>query len=243
VSELHRTDGRGSETAWLTWPGCSARLVGVLLVGLAAVGCESQRAPSPIGPTFTFQPPPVSTVSVRVDGRVLDVDTRQPIPAATVALGGLLVTADVAGSFSFTTELPQDWTFLRLNVSRNGYEPAQRSIAPHDVAAVELGAYPTLHLRPGESVTAQIAHANGLTNNVCWFLIDDYSCRRIVVDAPAGEPVDVELAVLSGSQDIGLIDSEQQPAFAEYQRRITVSAGQVWIVGDPAVVRLTASRQ
>jgi len=111
VSELHRTNGRGSGTAWLTWPGCGARIVGALLVGLAAIGCESQRTPSPTGPTFTFQP---TTVSVRIQGQVLDVDRNVPAPGTTVTLKQV----GVPGAYRSVSPAPRTTADERASIPR-----------------------------------------------------------------------------------------------------------------------------
>ena len=66
-------------------------------------------------------------------------------------------------------------------------------------------------------------------------------CRRLLVDGPPGEAVEVEVLPHGGLEYIGVIDSTLVPVAAALPRRVTVTKGQVWIVGSPGPITLRAS--
>jgi len=219
---------------------CRAR-VGTL-VGRG--GCES--APPPLAPSqTTFTPPPVpTTVAVRVDGRVVDLDGDAPVAGAAVTNGGPIATADENGAFVLTMDVRPGLRKLLLGVSRDGYEPSKGyvHVSPDTIATVVLRVYQTLTVRPGESIGAGMSALANAYND-CYFLQDDYSCRRIVVESLPGESIEVELVPVDGQDNVGLVAAMQQPAFVSYERRVTVSGGEVWIIGGPGKVTLTARRR
>jgi len=210
-----------------------------LLLGVAGVGCEQAPAPGPVGPTFNFAPaPPPAMVSVRVDGQVIDVDSERPVPGALVTSAGPSAVTDAQGRFGFSADLQPTWTSLRLVVTRSGYERSERILSRDQIAGSAVWMYPTLTIRPGDLVEAQIAPAGGFTGSFCSFGIDDIHCRRVVVESPAGGPIEIEVIPVSGSEDVGLTTAT---AFTSYDRRVTVTGREIWLVGSPAHVTLRAS--
>jgi len=221
------------------------------LMGTTA-GCGTPARPSPIPQA---EPAPITTVAVQLDGRVLDLDTNTGIPGATVTLqsvsgvsnSGLdlrATTSNADGTYTLTVEVPVGWHSLYLDVDRGGYEPALGWVTPERVGDAVVRAYPTVTLQAGGTTDTQVSPmARFSTNNVCWFLIDEFACRRVRLDAAIGRRIDVEATSLDGSTAFGLVTSQQQPEFSGYQRQITVSTGEFWIVGVDSKIRLTARPQ
>jgi len=222
-----------------------------LVSGLTA--CDAPAGPSPVLPQAETDP--IATVSVRLDGRVLDLDTNNGVAGARVTLQGVAgvpnkdldlrtIVADATGAYTLTMEVPTGWASISLDVEREGYEPATGVVPPNRVGDAVLRAYPTVTLQVGASMDTQLSPmGGGFTNNVCWFLIDERPCRRVRLDAAAGQRIDVDVLSLDGSTAFGLVTSRQQPAFSGYQRQITVSTGEFWIVGLDSKIRLTARLQ
>jgi hypothetical protein len=70
------------------------------------------------------------------------------------------------------------------------------------------------------------------------------NCRRIVVESPAGESVDVEV-ISNDCQDreVGLDADGDVFEDHGWPRRLTVPGGEVWIIAEPSVpLTLTARR-
>ena len=108
-------------------------LLGLLV--LSASGCENNSilTPTPI----PLPPSPSATLTtVRFEGRVLDEHNNQPVEGARITLtfinpGGPTerirttppsTTADDAGGFSLTVDLPENWLGVTLRVDREGYD-------------------------------------------------------------------------------------------------------------------------
>ena len=217
------------------------------LIGAAALGCEQPLAPTPPPPAL-----PSGLGTVTVAGQVIDADTGQPVSGARVTIESVTVLSPTrgqepspdgvgtsivsdGGGFRFEPGVRDNWTRIQLSVRRDGYE-ASHSLTfrlGSPIGALVLSVYPTLILRPGESIQARVH-------------LDHYKCRegstpcrRIVVESAPGEPVEVELVppILPNNT------LQQDPELSENQRRLTLSGGgEVYIVGGSSAVTLTARR-
>ena len=203
-------------------------------------GCGSPNAPTP------------APVAVSTGGRVIDVDSGHPIAGANVTAVDVCnsefaascrqqparVTADENGVFLLTLFLPPTWNALTLNAARAGYETTKKVITASAPMDVVLEVYPTLTIRPGESIETRLS----LGVEACGWL--SANCRRIVVEAPAGESVDVEvIANDTQSREVGLDADGNVVEQDGWPRRLTVPGGEVWIIAQPFVpLTLTARR-
>lgn len=225
-----------------------------LLVLLAASGCQGNRTIA--GPT----PPPVADnvsaataiVNVRVEGRVIDGDRDEPVPGAVViptqvcapgACVGLnepaaRAVADDQGGFVLTVNLPPAWRELLLSVTRDGYEPTQMYVAPAAATTALLRLLPTLTIRSGDSIDTRVL----IGTHACGF--ESWPCRRVVVEPPSGESMDLEVIPADGQEVTLVVGPEaSHPFTVSIRHQVTMSAGEVWIYGAPGRVTLTAHRR
>jgi hypothetical protein len=101
--------------------------------------------------------------------------------------------------------------------------------------------YPTLVIRPGESIDVRVES----TINLCTFFADN-PCRRVLVEASPGEPVELEIVPGDTSKPMGLTadvwDEESLP------RLMVAPGGSAYVVWDEGGAdttrqgRLTARR-
>jgi hypothetical protein len=226
-------------------------VLSVLGFTLIAVACGDAPEPARFtGPSPVVNVPPPSLIEVRFTGQVTEFDREGSVDGATVTLFGgvgvaqpVTVMTGAGGAFELTVTLAEGWRSVGVAVARDGYEPASKMLGPQNVTGTTISLYPMLTVRPGESIETGLAPgaAPFVNGYYCWFLIDEASCRRVVVDAPPGQAVEIELTPHGSLDRVGLIDAVQQPAFTAFQRRLTVTKGEVWIVGNAGPVTLRAS--
>lgn len=222
-------------------------LVLAIVFCTAGLGCEQPVAP--LAPLAPLPPPPApAPVLIVADlaGQVIDADTGDPVPGAVVTaaahLGpGTSAVTDGSGAFRLEPRVREDWQAVTVVVARDGYESTQ-SWVQRSTSKVVLGMYPTLTLRPGESLQVRVH----LSTYFCSFsALDDIlgntrHCRRVAIES-AGEPVEVELVPPAGP-DNG-VELQADAYTPEFKRRVTVTGGGVWIVGSASSpVTLTARR-
>ena len=225
-------------------------VVAVLAFAFSA-GCGSPSAPTPTRPSQPASGTPAAGAGVHVQGQVVNADNGEPVAAAAVTIvqievpgrfytptGMPTATTDEAGTFAFTALLPAAWGSVRLGVTRDGFEKAGAYVKTDQIAAAVVRVFPTLRLRPGEPLELRW---QPLGHYVCGW--ESYWCRRIAVEAVAGESLEVELTPMDGQGDVGLVPQEEPYPFTGYQHRVAVSNGAVWIIGGPAKVLLTATRR
>ena len=93
--------------------------------------------------------------------------------------------------------------------------------------------YPTTTIHAGSTLRARIV---GTARYSCGD--EGHRCRRIVVE-PAGVPVVVEILETDG-EEVGLVDDEPPLTPFDYERTVTISDGEFFIIGRPATVTLRA---
>ena len=190
-------------------------------------------APAP-GPSPS--PPPEGG---RVQGHVIDAETGESISRATVTTTGVCypgrcgpvdqptsAAADENGMFLLTANIPQNWRELLLAVTRAGYEPTHIYVSPPSVMAAELKVFRSLTIRPGGSIAMRVF----LGSYVCGD--ESHLCRRVFLESPTAEPLDLEVIPADSQGDVGLFGGPlaNHPFFIRsYSRRVTVSDREVWI--------------
>ena len=222
----------------------------LLLAVTAGSGCEANRITGPTPPVPTnvgFADVPADLITARIEGRVVDED-EAALPDATVTIARVLsdgrylsmeqsaarATADDRGGFGFNASLPRKWSEIVLRVLRDGYDPTDIYVDRSLATAVVLRAYRTLTIRPGESIDTRLS----LGSYVCG--MESSRCRRVIVSAPSGEVIDLEVTPSNADDEVGLLVGETAPAFFKVERHVTLTGGPVWIVGPNARVTLTA---
>jgi len=230
-------------------PATGRRLF-LAVILMLSYACDSRLAEPPANPT-----PPVATKPVEFRGRIIDVDTAEGVPDATVtitraqvdnrfiSLAGPVVSTDASGRYVMTVELAENWGGeAHLEIRGPGLEPASKYLKSSEIHDATIEVYRTVRLRPGESVETRLV----LRPNVgpsCGY--EGWWCRRIVVDGGApGALINVELVPLEGEQRIGIFPSDEPLPFSglpgQAYPHIAQVLGEAWIMGAPTRVRLTA---
>jgi hypothetical protein len=239
-------------------------LIAICACIVASFGCDGGRLTAP-GP-----PPPVAdpntTVTVEFGGRVVNAEREAPWMACGIGRrggrwrqarpAGWVFPKDTAtsggdGTFTLTLNLPSFWTFVGLKFTgpagyddRDGrFEPtaAPCQFAPCWAAADRpaIRMCPALVIRPGESIEVRVES----TISRCAFA-GIFACRRVLVEAPPGEPVELEIVPPDTSKPMGLAPDEWDE---ESLVRLMVAPGSsAYVVWDGADTtrqgRLTARR-
>jgi len=233
-------------------------VLAALAAALMAAGCSS-TAPTPV-PTPTPTPTPTSTpvsdrLSVRFEGRVVDdSEGKEPVAGATVLVNTIgadhryytplpsdvpPATSDSDGFFVLNAMLPSTFNDVAFGVQRMGFDSpvAIYFTRAEAESAVALQIYRTITIRPGESAEARVF----LGSYVCGF--ESARCRRIVVAAAPGDRVELELTQSDGSPPVGLTDTDSAFTYSGYQRALTVTGTEAWLIGGPTTVTLTARKR
>ena len=218
-------------------------LVPVLVVPLlagAVAACDGKRM---VEPGSTGSPPAsLSTMQVRVEGQVADSDNDAPLGRAVVRAVRIVdpehsrvvndpawsATSDESGRFSFAADVPANWTQLILSVNRDGYEDRQGFFARSSSGAY-LPLFPRLTIRPGQSIQVRV------DANLYNCFDDGVPCRRVVVESPSGEFVDLTVTnTIDSNAGAGLDGFAETHTIAppRWMRQLTVSGGEVWVYGS-----------
>ena len=207
-------------------------LIAVCAWIVASVGCDGGKLTAP-GPPPPPRPvaDPKTTVTVEFGGRVVDADAGGPVGNVRVSLEavgdggkprppGWVFPTDTAtsggdGTFTLTLNLPSLWTFVRLTLTgpaghddldaRFEATAAPCHFAPCWAAADRpaIRMYPTLVIRPGESIDVRVES----TTSRCAFA-GTLACRRVLVEASPGEPIELEIVPGDTSKPMGLAPDE-----------------------------------
>jgi hypothetical protein len=252
----------------------------VVLIPLAHAGCGSEaRRPSvPTAPSTPPTPTPaITTVTVEFGGRVVDADSGGPVVNARVSVSGWghpgparlpgvdysneIGTSGADGTFTLPLNLPSDWTSVGLqftgpagyDVTYGSFEPTadigcvawQSCWAAADRPAMRM--YPTLVIKPDESIKVRVT-------DVIFFCGAPWSttpCRRVLVAAPPGDLVALEVVPDDSSKPMAVKLSSESFEFDGSVRRVMVEPGgfaYVWAVFEGggnqggATATLTARR-
>ena len=150
-------------------------------------------------------------MTVEFGGRVISADAGGPVANVRVSAGVMsypvapagwvrpnnTATSGGDGTFTLPLNLPSLWSFVRLNLTAppgyddtsqryEGIGPSADPSGPTAADRPEIRMYPTLVIRPGESIEVRVDPRV----NVCdWAAFD---CR-VLVEASPGEPVELEI--------------------------------------------------
>ena len=103
--------------------------------------------------------------------------------------------------------------------------------------------YPTLVIRPGESIEVRLRV--GVDGIECWSWGDGGPCRRVLVAASPGDPVELEVVPDDNSKPMALsLDgSFSGPDYMSVRRLMVPPGGFAYVIGPyPGTARLTARR-
>ena len=226
------------------------RHLGLIAAGIvASVGCD--------GGTLTAPDPrpavPIPTVTVEFGGRVVNADTGGPVRNVRVSVqrvgvagpapAGWVTPTDTAtsggdGTFALAVNLPSSWSSVSLVLTGPaGYDNTQRDVSPRlaaDRPAIRM--YPTLVIGPGESIDVRVEDIEG-----CGWAWEAGNCRRVVVAASPGDPVELELVPDDSSEPMGLSPDNFVGAYTPVRRLMVPPGGVPYVIGD-GTARLTARR-
>lgn len=239
-------------------------LIAVCACIVASVGCDGGKltAPDPLPPPSPVANP-ITTVTVEFGGRVVNAAAGGPVGNVRVSLHGMAfsgrpspagwvypkdtATSGEDGTFTLPLDLPSFWSLVYLKFTGPaGYDDAGWRFEPKaapcaltpcwaaaDRPAIRL--YPTLVIRPGESIDVRVDRDIVL----CGFggTID---CRRVLVAASPGDPVELEIVPHDSSKPMGLGEDDWTES-PELRRLMVAPGGALYVVGA-GTARLTARR-
>jgi len=209
---------------------------------------------------------PTATVTVAFGGRVVNADAGGSVANVRVSVGawssigqGLttggyakeIATSGEDGTFTLPLTLPSDWKQVDLRFTGPaGYEETAGHFEPTggscnvgpcwaaaDRPAIRI--YPTLVIRPGESVGVRV----DADMPWCGWAGDGGPCRRVLVEASPGEPVELEIVPDDSGKPMAL--SLEYPFLEPPNmsvRRLMVPPGGFPYVSGAGTARLTARR-
>jgi hypothetical protein len=188
---------------------------------------------------------------------VVDADAGGPVGNVGVSVAGVAfvgpdpfgwstpkdtATSGGDGTFTLQVNLPTSWShaFLKLT-GPPGYDDLVKDAGgPFNGISVRAGAeirmYSTLVIRPGESIDVRVEGIEG-----CGWAWEAGNCRRVLVAASPGDPVELELVPDDASKPMGLSPDNFLGAYAPVRRLIVPPGGVPYVIGD-GTARLTARR-
>ena len=231
-------------------------LIAVCVCILVSVGCDgvASATPSDSGTRVTPPPrPPSPTVTVEFSGRVVDADAGGPVSNVRVSVvpvawvdksvgwvgsQGLAATSGGDGTFTFAVNLPSSWRSIYLDLTGPaGYDNTHWGFSPGSGAVrPTIRMYPTLVISPGESIDVRVD-----VFEACGWGGEAGVCRRVLVAASPGEPVELELVPDDTSKPMGLSPDDFGRAYMPVPR-LTVPPGVFFYVIGDGTARLTARR-
>jgi hypothetical protein len=241
-------------------------LIAVCACIVASLGCDGGRLTAPAPPPPPPPPPPPvvqdpnTTVTVEFGGRVVNADAGGPVANVQLSLDLLsspypnpdgwvfpknTATSGGDGTFSLSLNLPSLWRWVSLKLTAPpGYDDREQRFdanAAADRPAIRM--YPTLVIRPGESIDVRV------DPDIVWCGWDgEEPCRRVLVAASPGDPVELEVVPADSSKPMALGLAEVPEV--DYilftvdmsVRRLVVPPGRVPYVIGAGTARLTARR-
>jgi hypothetical protein len=232
------------------------------LIALSVCLVASGGCPDGDGISKNPLTPTTPLVTVELGGRLVNADDGSLLANVKVSVGAWAApgtfngpfptqkttTSGAAGTFTLSVSVPSAWTFIGLSFTGlAGYDDADQRFEPSATpcrftpcwAAADrptMGMYPTLTIRPGESIDVRVYP--GVT--MCAFAAA-FDCRRVVVEASPAGPVELEIVTLvsnNPSNPMGLVESiwDEDPL---PRRTIIGTEAYVYNVGT---ARVTARR-
>ena len=243
-------------------------LIAVCACIVAGVGCDGGKLTAPDPPSLTPDSNVVPDTMVRVEfgGRVVNADAGGPVgnvrvslldgqglpgggPGAAEAYAKDTATSGGEGEFTLPLNLPMGWrsAFFQLT-GPPGYDDTYQGFEPTNAAdRPVIRMYPTLVIRPGESIEVRVD--GGI---LVWCGFDGYACRRVLVAASPGDPVELEVVSHDSSKRMalglaipGTVFPPLGPDPDMSVRRLTVPPGGVpYVISDffTGTATLTARR-
>jgi hypothetical protein len=229
-------------------------LIAVCACIVASVACGGGKVTAP-EPEPESQRPPSSEptlVTVEFGGRVVNADAGGPVGNVRVSLDSVwgpapagwanpkdTATSAGDGTFTLTLDLPVGWRGVNVKLTGPaGHDDVIRDFqAFYGIAGrtgVEIKMYPTLVIRPGESIDVRVDVFQS-----CGFAGDAGFCRRVLVAASPGDPVELELVSYDSSKPMGLSPDAWGAAPVS---RLTVDPGSFPYLIGAGTARLTARR-
>lgn len=233
-------------------------LIAVCACIVASVGCDSGTlgkltAPDPPSPD------PLAMVAVEFGGIVVNAEAGGAVESVQVSLEnvgysgrspvGWVSPKDTAtsggdGAFTLPLHLPSSWSWAYLKLTGPpGYDDTHQRVelkAAADRPAIRM--YPTLVIRPGESIDVRVD--GGVFVSCGW---DGYACRRVLVAASPGDSVELEVVSHDSSRPMALgLANLSNPYILEPDlsvRRLMVPPGRVpYVIGEysTGIATLTA---
>jgi hypothetical protein len=195
-----------------------------------------------------------STVTVEFGGRVVNADAGGPVGNVQVSAWAMsfpvipdgwvspknTATSGEDGTFTLPLNLPRGWSFVSLKLTGPpGYDDTYQRFDPNTAAdRPAIRVYPTLVIRPGESIEVRVD--TGIIE--CGWGGEGGPCRRVQVAASPGDPVELELVPDDSSKPMAL--SLEEPIYESDMsvRRLMVPPGGFPYVFGVGTARLTARR-
>jgi hypothetical protein len=229
-------------------------LIAVCACIVASIACEGEKwiasAPSPL-------PAPVqdrnTMVTVEFGGRVVNADGGGPVANVQVSLGvlsssmpnpdGWVIPRNTAtsaedGLFALPLNLPGSWQFVSLQLTAPpGYDETEHRVEPKAAAdRPAIGMYPTLVIRPGESIHVRVD--DGIVRCV-WGV--GTSCRRVLVTTSPDDPVELEIVPHDSSKPMTLTPGQLFEPDMSVRRLMVPPGGVAYVIGT-GTATLTARR-
>ena len=224
-------------------------LIVVCACTVASVACGDGPVTAPAATPSDPNP----SVTVEFGGRVVNADAGGPVEGVRVSLyswggpgNGLTVAHATAtsggdGTFTLTLTLPSGWTSVTFQLTAPpGYDDTYQEFDPtHAADRPAIRMYPTLAIRPGESIEVRV------DPGIAWCEWGPHrgACRRVSVASSTGDPVELELVPHDSSNAMALSldpDFDLEPDMGV--RRLMVPPGRVPYVLGTGTARLTARR-
>jgi hypothetical protein len=141
---------------------------------------------------------PVDSVRVSLlDGQGLPGGGR----SAAIPYANDTATSGGDGTFTLPLNLPTGWRSVYFKLTAPpGYDDTYQGFKPATAAdRPEIRMYPTLVIRPGESIEVRV---DGRVNVLCGW--DACACRRVLVAASSDDPVELEVVSNDSSKPMAL---------------------------------------
>ena len=226
-----------------------------------------------LGCGITEPTPTPSPITVEFGGRVVNAEAGGPVANVRVSVsswsspdnGNAYILKETAtsggdGSFTLPVTLPRNWTaaFLKFT-GPAGYDDTSGGFRPTAPCSIQLGyspcwaaadrpairMYPALVIRPGESIEVRVDDTAIVLCGHPLGDVEPVTCRRVLVSASPGGPVELEVLSHDSSKPmaLGLATPDWNVLEPHMSvRRLMVPPGGVAYVLGAGTATLTARR-